>query len=276
MPDNQFRDLDQLPQFPAVATKLLRVLSHDDAHVAEIANFVRADAALASGLLRMANSALYARPARVTSIQGALSLLGFEEVKRYVLATSMKGCFQSAVRLDLLRAIWRHSLTCALLAEELSTACSATAGRDDQAYTSGLLHNIGRLGLFVAYPAQYAALLDEKGAGGAMLEREKRAFGVDHAEAGEYLARKWELPDAVRVAAATHHQAPGGEPFDAANVTRVAVLLADALGLDVTPAPEPPTVQAIRAMLPRAAQYRFDPDAAALKRRITDRLDAFD
>src|ERR1035441_4977422 len=129
--NDKLRELQQLPQFPAIATKVLRVLSHDDANVREISDFIRADAALASGLLRVANSALYAFPSPITSIQKALMMLGFDETKRFILTFSTQNFFQTALRLDLLRGMWRHSLACAWIAEELSTACSLSQGRGD-------------------------------------------------------------------------------------------------------------------------------------------------
>src|ERR1039458_2002647 len=158
-PNEKLQELQQLPQFPAVATKVLRVLSHDDANVSEISDFIRADSALAAGLLRTANSALYAFPSPITSIQNALMMLGFDEVWRFVLTFSTQNFFQTSMRLDLLRGMWRHSLACAWISEELSAACSLSQGRGDPAYTAGLLHDIGRLGLFVLHPREYAEMI---------------------------------------------------------------------------------------------------------------------
>ena len=83
-------------------------------------------------------------------------MLGFDEVKRFILTFSTQNFFQTALRLDLLRGMWRHSLACAWIFEELPTACSLSQGRGDPAYTVGLLHDIGRLGLFVPHPREYA------------------------------------------------------------------------------------------------------------------------
>jgi HD-like signal output (HDOD) protein len=275
-PNDKLRELEQLPQFPAIATKVLRVLSHEDANVREISDFIRADAALAAGLLRTANSALYAFPAPVTNIQNALMMLGFEEVRRFVLTFSTQTFFQTSMRLDLLRGMWRHSLACAWISEELSAACSITQGRGDPAYTAGLLHDIGRLGLFVLHPREYAALLSGPADGEGLLEREREALGIDHCEAGGWLARRWGLPEEICAAAANHHALPSPERFDLLDLVRVAVLTTDALGFDVAPPTHSYTLPEIRAFLPHAAQYRFDPDPATMRARIADKLDAFD
>jgi putative nucleotidyltransferase with HDIG domain len=268
------RELEQLPQFPAIATKVLRVLSHDDASVREISGLIRADAALAAGLLRIANSALYGFPAPVTSIQSALIRLGFDETRRFVLTFSTHGFFQTPVRLDLLRNLWRHSLACAWIAEELSAACSIP-GRGDSAYTVGLLHDIGRLGLFVLHPREYAALIENPAGDKPLKEREREALGVDHCEAGRWLAERWGLPEEVRAAAARHHEPPAAE-LDLPGLVRVAVLVTESLGFDVAPPARAYTLAEIRAFLPRAAQYRFDPEPDAMRARIAGKLDAFD
>jgi HD-like signal output (HDOD) protein len=157
--DDKYRGLRRLPPFPAVATKLLRLLSSDDIGVAEIVGLIRADPALASELMRVVNSPLYGFPARISSIQNAVTLLGLQTVRSFALTVSMKGFLHTALRLDLLRRIWRHSLACGMLCEDMSAACSASEGIDDRACTAGLLHNVGRLGLFVAHPRAYADLL---------------------------------------------------------------------------------------------------------------------
>ncbi|SPE42216.1 putative Metal dependent phosphohydrolase [Candidatus Sulfopaludibacter sp. SbA3] len=271
-----FHDLDQLPQFPGIATKVLRVLSRDDTRVAEIAGLIRADAALSSELLRIVNSPLYGMTSRISSIQQALLFLGFDEIRRFVLAVSMKSFFRAAMRLDLLRGIWRHSLACAIVCEELSMACSAQEGRDDRAYTSGLLADIGRLGLFVLHPQEYSELLTSPAPDIDMLEQERMLLGVDHCEAGAWLAAKWRLPDEVQRVAATHHNRPDAPGFDLEKMGQVGVLLTGVLGFDVTPPQRVYTLQEIRALLPHAAQYRFDPDPVTMQARIADKLDAFD
>ena len=162
-----------------------------------------------------------------------------------------------------------------MVCEELSRACSTSQGGDDRAYTAGLLHNVGRLGLFVAHPRSYAEMLTEPSECD-ILERERQAFGLDHCEAGAWLAHSWGLPEDLEVVIAGHHEPPRTEPFELADLVRVAVLLTDTLGFDVTPHATVHTLAEIRSMLPSAAQYRFDPDQEAFTAKITDQLNTFD
>ena len=274
--EDKYRALRRLPPFPAIATKLLRVLSHDDADIREIVELIRADAALTSELLRVVNSPIYGFPGRISSIKNAITLLGFDTVKSFALTVSMKGFLNTALRIDLLRRLWRHSLACGLLREDLSAVCSQSGSRDDRAYTAGLLHNIGSLGLFVAHPDSYGDLLS--GAKAAdLLRREREVFGIDHTEAGGWLARSWGLPDDIRQVVIRHHQPPSQNgTFDLNDLVRVGVLLAGSLGFDVVVSPESVAIADIRSYLPQTAQYRFDPDPSVMLARVTERLDAFD
>jgi HD-like signal output (HDOD) protein len=268
------RGLRELPPFPAIATKLLRVLSHEDADLRDIQNLIRTDAALSSELLRIVNSAAFGTSTPVSSIQMAVLRLGFERVRQFAMAVSLKG-FLHTIRIDLLRRLWRHSLACGLVANDLSNACSTSMGHDDRAYTTALLHDIGRLGLFATHPAEYAVLLEEA-TGADLRERERHAFGMDHCQAGVWLANHWQLGEEIREAIATHHDPLSTGDFQRADVVRVAILLADSLGFDVIPPARVFTLLEIRAMLPRAAQFRFDPDPERFKTGITEQLDAFD
>lgn len=273
--EDKYRGLRRLPPFPAVTTKLLRLLSNEDVHVGQIVDLIRADPALASELMRIVNSAIYGFPSRISSIQNAVTLLGLRTVRSFALTVSMKGFLHTALRLDLLRRIWRHCVACGILCEEMSRACSASQGGDDRAYTAGLLHNVGRLGLFVAHPHQYEELLS-KPSETDILERERQAFGIDHCEAGAWLAHSWGLPQDLEAVIAGHHEPPSQIVFELADLVRVAVLLTDALGFDVTPPAHPKTLSDIRSMLPSGAQYRFDPEPEALTARLTDQLNTFD
>ena len=101
-------------------------------------------------------------------------------------------------------------------------------------------------------------------------------LGLDHCEAGRWLAERWALPETVRICAALHHCAPRQTPFELQDLVAVAVLLTEALGFDLAPPIQPCTLAEIRSLLPHSAQYRFDPDLKVLKARIGSKLDAFD
>jgi HD-like signal output (HDOD) protein len=274
-PDDRYRALRRLPPFPAVATKLLGLLADEDVAIKKVVDLIKADAALTSELLRIVNSPIYGFASRISSLQNAITLLGFQTVRSFALTVSMKGFLHTALRIDLLRRIWRHSLACALLSDELSTVCSSNMTRNDQAYTGGLLHNIGSLGLFVAHPRTYAELL-EGANGDNLLEKERATLGIDHCEAGGWLARNWGFPEELRWIVVTHHQPLHDKGFELADLVRLAVKMTDSIGFSFVPPAQAQTLAELRGKLPHEAQYRFDPEPTAFAARITARLDSFD
>jgi HD-like signal output (HDOD) protein len=273
--DDRYRALRRLPPFPAVATKLLRLLADEDVAIKKIVELIKSDAALTAELLRIVNSPIYGFAARISSLQNAITLLGFQTVRSFALTVSMKGFLHTALRIDLLRDIWRHSLACALLCEELSVVCSSNMTRDDQAYTAALLHNIGSLGLFVAHPRAYSELLADARAEN-LLDKERAMLGIDHCEAGGWLARNWGFPDDLRRIIITHHHPLNDNKFELVDLVRVAVMMADCLGFAFVQPTEPRTLADLRGMLPHEAQFRFDPEPEALTARIIGKLDSFD
>jgi HD-like signal output (HDOD) protein len=273
--DDRYRALRRLPPFPAVATKLLGLLADEDVAIKKVVDLIRADAALTAELLRIVNSPIYGFASHIGSLQNAITLLGFQTVRSFALTVSMKGFLHTALRIDLLRSVWRHSLASALLADELSKVCSPNLGREDGAYTAGLLHNIGSLGLFVAHPRTYAEVL-EGARGEDLLERERATLGIDHCEAGGWLARNWGFPDELRRVVISHHQPVRENGFELVDLARLAILMADCLGFAFVPPAKEPTLVELRGMLPREAQYRFDPEPEAFVARISARLDSFD
>ena len=101
---------------------------------------------------------------------------------------------------------WGHALRTANACRDL--AARANAGRTDpeQAYATGLLHDVGQIGLANADPAAYGEVLDASGGDeGVLLEVEREAFGVDHPTYGAWILRSWQLPESLAVAVERHH-----------------------------------------------------------------------
>ncbi len=271
--------LGELPSFPPLAMRLAELAGREDASVEEVVDLLRSDAAFSAELLRRANSPAYGFASRIDTLQQALVVLGFDELRRIAMAAAARGYAGPAMQAPELRLCWRHSLAVALLAEELARGTEVTPER---AYTAGVMHDIGRLGLLTACPERFAELLQEAEYAGAIedssyfLEREADAFGFDHTEAGRWLAERWEIPVDLQAVVGRHHDRPAAAEFDLLTVIQYAVLLADALGFGVTSgvtqrrpaemAPDAP--EEIRPVLQR------NPDELA--QLLSTRIDALD
>ncbi len=101
----------------------------------------------------------------------------------------------------------------------------------ESAYTAGLLHNLGTLGLMSAYPDSYSRLLEVSNEYGfELLKTERDLFEIDHCAAGAYLAQDWNFPDELAAALATHHDEPVAGERSLDNLIKVSWRLTDTLG----------------------------------------------
>jgi HD superfamily phosphohydrolase YqeK len=162
----------------------------------------------------------------------------------------------------------------AVLAEELALACDAFT---NVAFTAGIMHDIGRLALLVAYPKEYERVI--RGAAEQsldILDFEREEFGVDHAEAGRVLAERWGLPLELRVIAGRHHDPSEGSELDLLRIIHVACRLAEILGYDIVQPLVKQDVDAVLAELPARARARLKKTPAELCAKIEQRILEFD
>ena len=277
--DVKFWALRELPPFPAIATKLLRLFASEDTEVREVVGLIRADPAFSSELLRVANSPIYGLRSQVSSLHHAVVILGFDRLRSFAMTISMRNFLRTAMRIDVLRRVWRHSLACALVAEDVASLFWKNNDRTvrDRAYTAGLLHDLGRLALLVKYPQEYANLLAVVSENPFdMLETEHDLFDIDHCEAGGWLARSWTFPSEIADVAVGHHEPIDKSQNDILNLVRTAVLLTDWLGFDVTPMLPVRTVMEIETMLPESVRPWLEEDMEPKRAEITGKLDSFD
>ena len=267
--------LRDLPPFPWITTKVLQLFSTagDDVEARRLTELIRTDASLASELLRRANSALFGLRSQVSSIEHAVTMLGLERVKTLAMTLGLGSYLKTSLRVAVLRHCWRHSLGCALLGEEFAEACGL---RPDQAYTAGLLHDVGRLALLVKYPQSYANLLSVVIENHfSMLQSERDLFDIDHCEAGSWLAEGWDFPEELVQVIGDHHRPPSDHSSDLLRLIHVTCRLADSFGFSVTNPASPEKPEEIIKELPKPVQLDGD-DLVTLKDSMTDRVNALE
>ncbi len=195
--------LKSLPAFPAVASKLLGVITDEDADFREVSRLILTDTALSGQVLRLANSSLFGFRQEVRSILRAMCLMGANRVRDMLITAALKD-YMSADHKSLLRDCWRHSVATALWAETL-----AQWYRLDRpiTYTAGILHDLGRIALFRLAPDAYALFLKRTSDSVSDDFRgvEQEIFGVDHCEAGGHLSRLWKFQPALSDIIGHHH-----------------------------------------------------------------------
>jgi len=264
--------LDDLPPFPLVATRLLEVLSHDNAHITGVGRIIAAEPVFAGRVLQMANSPLFALQTQVKTISHAIVLLGLDRVKAITVTRALGDFVGPVLSSKDLRACWQNSLACALLSEKLARVCKMDT---DFAYVAGLLRDIGRLALLVKYPESYVNLLAVSGEQGFdLIVAERELFDIDHCQAGAWLMAKMPFPPELSEVVAKHHNPPEG-PFRMVHLVRIAGMLADTLGFAVLPAVRQPAFAEVLQELPDAVCLRFAPDPQELKADIGARIQSW-
>lgn len=138
----------ELPVLPEVAAQLLRLTGDVDCEAADIVALIKRDQSLTSHLLRIANSIRYSTGVTVSSIQQAVARLGLLCVREIVVLISCQ-CkifdvpdFETHVRQS-----FRRSLATAAFAQEIARVRRMNV---EEAFLSGLLHDVGRPILFQA------------------------------------------------------------------------------------------------------------------------------
>jgi HD-like signal output (HDOD) protein len=226
------------------------------------------DPAFAGDILFLANSSLFGFPSRVLSLRHAIALLGLERIKALALTAAMRSFLGKTG--PLLRQCWRHSAACAIIAEEISPIFR-TPG--DAAYTLGLMHDVGRLGLLKSYPAESANVLRSSynDAQEARLA-ERGAMTVDHCAVGAWLSNKWALPQEFARVCAHHHDAVSAGDPAFLQVAKIACCVADALGFPALNYNQAPNHDDLD---PHCRRELF-PSGAELKSSVEARLLTFD
>jgi hypothetical protein len=141
--DELVAGLGEMRPLGTVASKVIQLTDGERFSAHELALVISTDQVLTAKLLRLANSAYYGFPRRITTIRDAVVLLGFRAVRSATLATCLVDALPSANVVDY-QQFWHFSLTVGATAELLARAEGV---RQDEAFTAGVLHNIGRLAL---------------------------------------------------------------------------------------------------------------------------------
>lgn len=199
-----------LPPLPAVARRLLELLNHD-APFDEIGAVLATDPAMAARVLRVANSAAVRGATEVASLPEAFLRLGTGPLRQLILGLVFVHHFPRRGAFDYV-AFWRHSLHVAIAAQLLERFGTTPRPPSPEAYTAGLLHDIGIAFLNLNATTKYKEVIVEARASADALEVvERRLLGVDHQEAAAFLLGEWKFPANV-IAACRHHGSPAQAP----------------------------------------------------------------
>ncbi len=263
----------RLPPFPQVGIRVLQLANKENVQLHRMSDLISSDMAFASEVLTIANSLLYAPRFPASSILQAIAVLGINNLQGMCLTVAARTYMGKALNHPAMQVIWRHNLACALIAEQLA---SAGFMDKDIAYTSGMLHDIGRLALATVRPKEYAALLQtHEGTGESILEPERNLFGMDHCGVGHQLISDWKLPPEFEAVVLEHHSPVKKESdWDLAELIKVSCRMADACGFPAFQGCEAATYADLLAQLPARERRLFPAEAEVLAAEIANKIQA--
>jgi putative nucleotidyltransferase with HDIG domain len=194
-----------LPTIPTVLTQILSLVGNEDTSARDLVDVIERDQALTGRILRLANSAFFGQSRQVSTIPRAIMLLGFSTVRNLSLGVKVWEAVAGGIARQRVEELWQHAVTVAVATRTL--AARLRCCDPDEAFTAGLLHDVGRVVIASRFREMYWEAVGGASEAEPVVALEQAAFAVDHAEVGAWLFEAWNLPSLIVEAVRQHHQA---------------------------------------------------------------------
>ena len=197
---SRVENISTIPTIPSVLKQLSTIIENPKISLNEISYFVSQDPALTTKILQMVNSALYGFPGRISSVNHAVMLLGLNVVKGLLLSVSVFEIMHKAMI-----GLREHSIGVAIASKVLGRKKGLK--EPEEVFVAGLLHDVGKVILTLAWPEEYEKTVkDAEAAGIAIFDAERSHFSETHAAVAGWLAEKWHFPRKLCECIANHHR----------------------------------------------------------------------
>jgi putative nucleotidyltransferase with HDIG domain len=219
-------EIKDIPVMPAVATKVLQ-LQEDNLEISfkELEKIILLDPAITARILKVANSALYARQREIKNVQQAITLLGFKMIKSMILLVCASNIYgrnkkkfkdipETMATKSSAVGLWRHLVLTAFIARNIAVKLKLDDKKED-IFVCGLLHDIGRVVLMVNQSDVYGDFLKEllNNPDADVLKIEENFFEYNHLEVGKIVLSKWNFPEELIDVVYQHHSKNADSPY---------------------------------------------------------------
>ena len=200
----EIQKIKDLPTIPETFNRITRLLLDENSSIIELTKEISMDQALTAKILKIVNSAYYGFYRKISDLNDAVALLGFNEVKLMVMGVSVFEPFSSSIKDPKERYhFWEHSMLCSITAENIGEQIKCEA---KDLSVAGLLHDIGKVVLDRYFHDEWCKYLDKQaGDSRPNMEVEQECLGVTHAEIGYLVAERWNLPPNLVECIKLHH-----------------------------------------------------------------------
>ncbi len=222
------RQLKDLPPMPQIVFRARNLLADPEAEMRDLSSLLESDQAIATKVLKLANSAYYGLSGKVSSIRHASSMLGFKALGQLISMVGTSAVLgKTLAGYDLDSAgTWRHSLMAASASRII--ALRKNPQLENDAFSAGLIHDVGKLVLdrhVDKRKADFNRLTE--GGRNSMLAAEQHILGLDHAEIGFEVCQYWNIPESISTAIKYHHQPSKSEDDELAYIVFMANSIAN-------------------------------------------------
>jgi HD-like signal output (HDOD) protein len=220
-----------LPEIPLIVFELNEVIANPMSSADHIARVVKKSPSLTALLLKIVNSSFYGFQSKVATVSHAVSLIGTREISGLALGISILSVFKKIPKETVtMHSFLRHSLVCGILSRIL--AARKNLQHTEQLFVSGLLHDLGRLILYIHFPEASRAVLARSRARSNLLYEEENAYlGCNHAQVGSRLMKQWKLPLILENNVAYHHRPSEAQLTVPATLVHLADIIVNGLGI---------------------------------------------
>ena len=197
--------LDAFPALPEIVSRVMAVTANPDSDVDDLVSVILPDQTMCSTILKVASSALLGIPKEVSTIERAVVVLGYEEIKNIVIGKSIFGAFPKMTRENrqALSLFLEHAFTCGIAAKVIGENFRLSPG---ELFIAGLIHDIGKLALLLTFPGDYSLQREVSSPDHFNITKaETSDFSISHDKVGLLLAKRWMLPDQLTTAIGYHH-----------------------------------------------------------------------
>lgn len=200
--------VSNLPSIPQVILKIKQISENPKSSAADLANCILSDHQLTSRILRMANSAYYGDFAgRINTVTQGIVLMGFRAVRNIAISMAVFEVVNKVSRKSSfdIKAFWTRSLACGVIAKFLAQEINRPK-LAELAFIAGFMHDIGQAILAGAFPDKYEQIDKLDAASAEIYKTESVILGIDHLQAGAFVAGEWNLPEALIKPISEHHR----------------------------------------------------------------------
>lgn len=220
-----------IPSLPSLYLELVSELESAESSLKKVSNVISQDIGMTAKILQLVNSDLFGIADRITNPEQAVTILGLDTIRSLVLSIGVfSQMLEGSPTANASRELWTHSLITGVFARQIGNVENLGRRKGEECFTAGLLHDIGKLVLWMNTPDKYQTILEtSRSEKRALWTVEKEVLGCTHADIGAYLLGLWALPDPVVEAVAYHHNPKGStvKTFSSLSIVHVANYLAN-------------------------------------------------